>query len=112
MMSDMKLTKPKPPRKATDRLPDTFTVRDMSRNAATVLRASLEHGQVRIKSRAGTAFVLTPDKTEERIKERVRLSAEWVAEQKAYREKLRALGSRPPAVQDMEHINRIIAGEI
>ncbi len=106
MMSDMKATKTN-----SEAPPDTFTVREMSRNAASVLKASLVHGQVRIKSRGGPTFLLMPDRTGESATERAKAAGDSATRQREYREKLRTMGARPPLPEDMERINRIIAGE-
>lgn len=109
-LSDMKATKAKPRRKAAEPLPDTFNVRDMSRNSALLLRASIAHGQVRIESRTGAAFLLRPVTPEEAAKGRV--VGDFAARQRTYREKLRQMGCRPPATrEELQRINRVIAGE-
>ncbi len=113
MMFDMKRAKVmRPAAKMPTVHPDSFTVRDLSRNAAAVLSASLAHGQVRIRSRAGPVFLLMPDKSEELMDERAKTIGDFAERQRAYREQLRALGSRPPAtVEETERIHRLIAGE-
>lgn len=111
IMSDMKTEKLRSKEKNTPPLPDTFTVREMSRNAATVLKASLVHGQVRIKSRGGPTFLLMPDRAGESLAERAKAAGDFASRQRVYREKLRAMGARPPLPEDMERVNRIIAGE-
>jgi hypothetical protein len=111
MMSDMKTTKTKATGKEAETPPDTFTVRDMSRNTASVLNASLVHGQVRIKSRGGPTFLLMPDRSAETLAERAKAAGDFASRQREYREKLRAMGARPPLPEDMERINSIIAGE-
>jgi hypothetical protein len=111
IMSDMKVTKPGAARKTNPTPPDTFTVRDMSRNAAAVLSASLIHGQVRIRSRNGPAFLLMPEKATELMQVRAKAVDDFELRQQAYREQLRRLGSRSPSRKDLERINRIIAGE-
>ena len=111
MMFDMKTTKPKSARKTVKALPDTFTVRDMSRNAAAVLSASLKYGRVRIRTRSGPAFLLMPEKSDGLAKERAKLAEDFGARQRAYRERLRALGSRPIPPEEAERFNRIIASE-
>ncbi len=107
MMSDMKS-----PDTDSDAPPDTFTVREMSRNTAGVLKASLVHGQVRIKSRGGPTFLLTPDRAGESADDWARGAAEFATRQREYREKLRLMGARPPeTAEETEYIHRIIAGE-
>lgn len=112
IMSDMKTTKLKSTGSEVELPPDTFTVRDMSRNAASVLNASLVHGQVRIKSRGGPTFLLMPDRTGESLAERAKAVGDFASRQREYREKLRAMGCRPPmTAEETERIHRIIAGE-
>lgn len=111
IMSDMSATKRQSKERQVEAPPDTFTVRDMSRNTASVLNASLVHGQVRIKSRGGPTFLLMPDRAAESLAERAKAAGHFASRQREYREKLRAMGARPPLPEDMERINRIIAGE-
>ena len=111
MLSDMKTENKVAGRKQPTTPPDTFTVREMSRNSAAVLSASLVHGQVRIKSRGGPTFLLMPDRTEETLEVRRKAAGDFALRQREYREKLREMGARPPLPEDMEPINRIIAGE-
>jgi hypothetical protein len=107
----MKTTKSKAAGRAVETPPDTFTVRDMSRNAASVLNASLVHGQVRIKSRGGPTFLLMPDRTAETHAEQAKAAGDFASRQREYREKLRAMGCRPPmTAEETERIHRIIAG--
>ncbi len=111
MMSDMKNpTQPSPKRRGPARknaLPDTFTVRDMNRQPAAILRACDEHGTVHIRSRDGRSYALSID-----AKADIRARGKsFVERHETYRAQLRALGCRPPSKAEMERINRIIAGE-
>ena len=109
MMSDMKtLTKPAKKktraRKAAP-VPDTFTVRDLNRQPAAILRACDELGAVRIRTRDGRAYELRNVQAAVRAPgARIDFDAHW--------RRLREAGCRPPAASETERIHRIIAGEI
>lgn len=97
-------------------LPREFTVRDMNRNTALVLAACRQHGRVIVKHRAGEAFAVTPVNEPTPIEklaatdERVRNAIERM---RLHREKMRDMGCRGPTTPEgIEHLNKIIAGEI
>jgi len=112
IMSDMK-TKPaakksaKRPVKATVR--DTFTVREMNRRPQSVLTAARLLGSVTIRSRDGGDFVMAPK--EMTANKRVQEAEAFMERQRAFREKLRAMGFVPFSKDDSEKIARMIAGE-
>jgi hypothetical protein len=113
IMSVMKTTtrpaKKKPSSAKVDLLPSVFTVRDMNRNTALVLAACRQHGRVLVKHRAGEQFVMTPviepsaSATRPDFVERMRL----------HRERMREMGARgPTSPEGVEHLNKVIAGEL
>ena len=109
IMSDMKaLPKPakKKPRAAKAKaLPDTFTVRDLNRQPAAILRACDELGSVRIRTRDGRAYELRNAQNGGRAPgAKIDFDAHW--------RRLREAGCRPPTAAEMKRIDRITAGEI
>lgn len=112
MMSDMKTKaaakkSAKRPVKAPVR--DTFTVREMNRRPQAVLTAARLLGSVTIRSRDGGDFLVSPKDTTPN--KRVQEAEAFVERQRAFREKLRAMGFVPPSKEDSERIARMIAGE-
>ena len=107
IMSDMK---PMPKAEATARkpLPDTFTVRDLHRQAATVLLACIVHGSVRICARAGESYCLTREETKKAPPARVRQAVENL---RRHHEQMRAMGYRAPSKKEQLRIDRWTAGE-
>ena len=112
-MSDMKtLTKPakKKPRVAKAKaVPDTFTVRDLNRQPAAILKACDQLGSVRIRTRDGRSYELRNEKPARAVVARtprgkIDFPALW--------ERMRAAGCVPPTAAEMERIDRITAGEI
>ena len=97
-------------------LPVMFTVRDMNRNTATVLAACRQHGRVTIRHRSGEQFAITL------IKEELSAATPWGAKERSrqaqermekHRQRMRELGVRGPTTPDgIEHLSRIIAGEL
>ena len=109
IMTDMKtLTKPakKKPRAAKrSQILDTFTVRDLNRQPATILRACDELGMVRIRTRDGRAYELRNVQNGGHAPgAKIDFDAHW--------RRLREAGCRPPTVTEMKRIDRITAGEI
>jgi hypothetical protein len=97
-------------------LPTVFTVRDMNRNTAQVLAACRQHGRVIVKHRAGESFQMTPvteqapSATLLETNERVLMAKERMEK---HWQKMRDLGvSGPSTPEGIEHVNKIIAGEI
>ncbi len=86
----------------------TFTVRDLNRRPAQVLKACEAAGSVRIRTRDGRSFSLKPDPLP--VPRNAKLT-NLVERRRQLRERLRAAGYVPPSDADMELINRIIAGE-
>lgn len=87
-------------------LPDVFTVRDLNRDTATVLKASKAYGRVTIKGRDGQQFFVQPVPTP--VTER----PDFLERMRQHRERLRAMGFRGPQTpEEIERVNRIIAGE-
>lgn len=114
MMSDMKSkttthksAKASSPKAAATR--STFTVRDMNREPQALLTAAKKFGQVTIRSRSGGNFVLKPE--DPTPNKRVQEAEAFIERQRAYREKLRAMGFVPFSKDDSEKIARMIAGE-
>jgi hypothetical protein len=111
-MSDMK-TKTAAKKSAKVRtqasMRSTFTVRDMNREPQALLTAAKKFGQITIRSRSGGNFVLKPE--DPTPNERVQQAEAFIERQKAYREKLRAMGFIPFSKDDSEKIARMIAGE-
>jgi len=97
-------------------LPGVFTVRDMNRDTATVLAACRQHGRVIVRHRSGEQFAMTPVKDEAPVGvgmdsgERIRQAHERL---QLHRERMRAMGVRGPTTPEgIEHLNRILAGEL
>ena len=111
IMSDMKtLLKRKP--KVIEIPPDTFTVRDMSRRAAAVIAACEYRGSVRIRSRNGRSFVLTPEVKQPTRSEHAKTRAEEIERMRAHHERMKEMGCRVPSEIEQERMNRWIAGEV
>jgi hypothetical protein len=114
IMSDMK-TKAAVKKSAKRRAPataavrGTFTVRDMNRQPQSLLTAAQKLGRVIIRSRSGGNFVLTPEIPTPN--KRVQEAEAFMERQRAFREKLRAMGFVPPSKEDSERIARMIAGD-
>ena len=90
-------------------LPKVFTVRDMNRNTARVLAACRQHGRVIVKHRAGEQFVMMPEIAEVAVGPR----PDFVERMRLHRERMRAMGVRGPTTSEgIEHLNKIIAGEV
>lgn len=87
----------------------TFTVRDMNRQPQALLTAAQKFGQVTIRSRSGGNFVLKPE--DPKPNKRVQEAEAFMERQRAFREKLRAMGFVPFSKDDSEKIARMIAGE-
>ena len=114
IMADMKTKTAAAKKSAKRRVPATavrgvFTVRDMNRQPQALLSAAQQLGRVTIRSRSGGNFVLTPEVPTPN--KRVQEAEAFMERQRAYREKLRAMGFVPPSKEDSEKITRMIAGE-
>ncbi len=119
MMSDMRTAakkKPVRPVKAKTKSGDeTFTVRDLSRNAAALLAACERRGMVRIRSRSGKAYVLQPEAVTPTEAESQRRRDDSIARLLQHHERMKAMGCHGPNLKDkkaMERFNAIVAGEI
>jgi len=111
-MSDMKPTpkrtaNPKA-RRSQSTLAQSFTVRDLNRQPAKVLAACDLHGSVCIRTRSGRLYSLKREISEPARTAQVE---SLVARRQRLRQQLRAAGFVPPSPDEMEQINRIIAGE-
>ena len=96
-----------------EKLPTTFTVRDMNRNTATVLAACRLHGRVVVRSREGEQFEIAPVKAPEASEDRQAKAYDALERMRLHRERMRALGCRGPTTPEgIERLNMIIAGEI
>jgi hypothetical protein len=97
-----------PPRPSS--LPMTFTVRDLNRQPAHILRACDEQGSVRIRTRDGRTYALRADTTQETASP---LEARHAALERflQHRRLLQSLGAVAPGPKAAERIHRIIAGE-
>ena len=95
-------------RLAKSALPDTFTVRDMSRDTATVFAASREHGKVIIRSRTGERYVVMPENGTD-----VKVTKRDDPMEKLYElhTKLIEMGCKPGTPEEEASMDRIIAGE-
>jgi hypothetical protein len=82
-----------------------YTLRDLNRKSATVLRACDLHGQVEIRARNGKTYLLQAGKHKRKKKRPVKRDFE------AHWKRMRELGYVPPAPEEEEWINRIVAGE-
>ena len=90
-------------------LPTVFTVRDMNRNTAQVLAACRQHGRVIVKHRAGEQFAMTPVNEQEPSV----IRPDFVERMRLHRERMREMGARGPTTPEgIEHLNKVIAGEI
>lgn len=94
---------------ATAAVRGTFTVRDMNRQPQSLLTAAQKLGRVIIRSRSGGNFVLTPEIPTPN--KRVQEAEAFMERQRAFRERLRAMGFVPPSKEDSERIARMIAGD-
>lgn len=102
----------KPPRKTPAKsvlLPDTFTVRDLGRKSALVLKASLQHGKVRIRPRSGPSFSVTPEPEHLEDKSARMNFAERMQRHHA---RMKEMGWVEPSPAALERIHQIIAGEV
>ena len=89
----------------TKAVPDTFTVRDLNRQPAAILKACDRLGSVRIRTRDGRAYELRNEKPAVRApRAGIDFDTLW--------RRLREAGCVPPSASEMERIDRITAGEI
>ena len=86
---------------------DSYTVRDLNRRTAEVLRAAGELGSVTIQSRGGGRFVLKAEAMESATPQALRFADRW-SEQ---RERMKSLGFQMPDAKGWERLDQIIAGE-
>jgi antitoxin (DNA-binding transcriptional repressor) of toxin-antitoxin stability system len=82
---------------------NSYTVRDLNRQPAKILAAVRKFGSVEVRTRSGEVFTIAP-KAERRKKSFSKGFQDLWARQ-------RELGLVPPAEEENERINRIIAGE-
>ena len=100
-----KPTKKKPCAAKAKALPDTFTVRDLNRQPAAILRACDQLGSVRIRTRDGRSYELRNEKPSASApRAGIDFDTLW--------RQLREAGNVPPTAAEMERIDRITAGEI
>jgi hypothetical protein len=107
-MSDMKATSKSKKPQSRPSAAQSFTVRDLNRQPAKVLAACDLRGVVRIRTRDGRSYSLKPESS---APPRTAQVDSFVARRQLLRQRLRAAGFVPPSPAEMEHINRIIAGE-
>ena len=89
----------------TKAVPDTFTVRDLNRQPAAILKACDQLGSVRIRTRDGRAYELRNEKPAiSGPRAGIDFPALW--------RRMRVSGCVPPSAAETERIHRIIAGEI
>lgn len=84
----------------------TFTVRDLNRRPAKILKAVRKFGLVEIRTRGGEVFTISPkagESNEPSAGKFPDFAARW--------KRLRELGHVPPPASQSERINQIIAGE-
>jgi hypothetical protein len=94
-------------------LPKVFTVRDMNRNTARVLAACRQHGRVVVRSREGEQFEMAPVKAPETPEDRLAKADAALERLRLHRERMRTMGCQGPTTPEgIEHLNKIIAGEI
>ncbi|MFN0076082.1 MAG: hypothetical protein ACKVY0_06385 [Prosthecobacter sp.] len=87
----------------------TFTSQDLVSEASRVFDAVRRFGSAKICTLEGEIFVMAkPDDAVARETAR----ATVLARMDGHAQKLKALGHVPPPPAELEHINRIIAGEI
>ena len=91
------------PRRSAALLPSVFTVRDLSRQAATVLKACRQHGSVTVRTRGGEQFTVQPAEAKP--------EPGSVPDYAGRHRRLLALGCRQGTRADAERIHAIIAGE-
>jgi len=84
----------------------TFTARDMNRQPAKVLAAARRLGSVEIRTRSGEAFTLAV-----KAESAGKTARAKMPDLEARRQRLRKLGWTPLPASQIEHFNRIIAGE-
>ena len=89
----------------TKAVPDTFTVRDLNRQPAAILKACDRLGSVRIRTRDGRTYELRNEKPAVRgPRAGIDFPALW--------RRMRVAGCVPPSAAETERIHRIIASEI
>lgn len=105
-MSDMK-TRVKTSRQ-TAGVPVVFTVRDLNRQPATILRACDERGLVRIRTRDGRTYSLRVEKTALQPDAE---GAGFVERMQRHHARMKAAGHVPLPAKARARLNEIIAGE-
>ena len=81
-----------------------FTLRDLNRKPAEVLKACDLYGHVKIRTRAGKSYrIQAEQRPRKKSRSKFDIRPHW--------KRLRELGCIPPGPEDMDRINRIIAGE-
>ncbi len=89
----------------------SFTVRDLSRRTAELLDAVRKYGVVEVRARSGEVFTVAPKKTAERSLTQAEIADAFFKKSEARAQRFREMGFVPPPEEEMERINRIIAGE-
>ena len=89
-------------------VPTTFTLRDLNRQISKVIAACDAVGVVHIRTRDGRSYTLKPVAAPPAPSAPV---TGIVESREEYRNRLRAAGFVPPNAEEMERLNRIIAGE-
>jgi hypothetical protein len=88
--------------------PQSFTLRDLSRQPAKVLAACDLYGVARIRTRDGRSYCLKPEIPELSGTAQVE---SVTARRQRLRQQLRAAGFVPPSSAEIERVNHIVAGE-
>jgi len=89
----------------------TFTVRDLSRRTAELLDAVRKYGVVEVRARSGEVFTVAPKKTAEHSLTQAEIAAAFFKKSEERAQRFREMGFVPPPAEEMERINRMIAGE-
>ena len=91
--------------------PTTFTVRDLNRQPAQILRACDERGSVRIRTRDGRTYDLRAESAPETTTPSAGRQAAF-DRYLQHRRMLKSLGAVSPGPEAANLIHRIIAGEV
>ncbi|MEI6233457.1 MAG: hypothetical protein WCT04_10420 [Planctomycetota bacterium] len=84
----------------------TYTLRDLNRTPAKVLKACDLYGHVTIRTRTGKTYHVQAETSPDKVK-----PEDIVKMFREHHKNMRKLGYVPPAPDEIERINRIIAGE-
>ena len=110
IMSDMKMPgkiKASSARRATA-APAAFTLRDLNRQPAAILRACDQRGSVRIRTRDGRTYSLRLEKAPSKPEDEVH---GFMERMKRHHDRMKAAGYAPPPSAVRARLNEIIAGE-